>query len=119
MLLASACAERRVSAAWSLPPRNNLLSRILEQPMDDRWLMVRINSAVAALQAVALARADPKQCDNAPFAGCEYDVRLAMILGNRLDCEANTYRVTEAKEGLPIVIRVQSAIIACPPPESR
>jgi hypothetical protein len=119
LLVASACAERRVSAVWSLPPRDNLLARILEQPMDERWLTVRLNSAIAALHAAALQRGSPQRCDQAPFTGCEYEVRLAALLGNRLDCSRNAYRIVESKEGQPVVTIAQHTPFACPPSEGQ
>ena len=88
--------------------------------MDDQWLLVRINSAVAAMQSAARRNAGPTQCDQVPSAGCEYEIRWASVLGNRLDCRNSTYRIGEAKEGWPVVILVRSEAITCPPqPDGR
>ncbi|MDP1841244.1 MAG: hypothetical protein Q8N31_01205 [Reyranella sp.] len=112
----SACVDRSPQTAWSLPPRDNPLTRALTQPQALDLLFLRMNVAVEVLNAVeARNPSQPDGCDRVPLPGCQYVVLVAMDLGKHITCERNEFRISARPPGPPVVSRMNSAEVPCPP----
>lgn len=83
--------------------------------MNPDLVFPRLNSTVAALQLAAKRRGIPRDCEQAPFTGCQYEVRLAERLGKVTKCESSLFRIDDRREGSPLVFRATSTRIPCPP----